>query len=284
MLYWLTHYFSVYLHFFRVFQYLTFQAIVSALTSLLIVLFYCPRMIRRLIALQLGQVVRTDGPQSHLQKSGTPTMGGALILISVLISVLLWADLSNRYIWIALSVMTLFGVVGYTDDYLKILRKNSKGLSARQKLLFQSVIALVAAIILFYTAHTSAETELTIPFVKTALISLSAFSYIVFAYFVIVGASNAVNLTDGLDGLALMPAILVMGALGCFAYLSGNTHFSNYLFIPHLPEAGELIVFSSAVVGAGLGFLWYNTYPAEIFMGDVGSLSIGSALGVMARS
>lgn len=282
MLFWIAHFFSSQLHFLRVFQYLTFQAIIAALTALFIVLFYCPRMIEKVRALQMGQVVRTDGPQSHLQKSGTPTMGGALILIAVVLSVLLWADLSNYYIWIALLVMTGFGIVGWRDDYLKIIYKNSKGLSARKKLLFQSVIALIAVTILYHNAQTPSEVQFTIPFFKTALISMGAFSFIALGWLVIVGSSNAVNLTDGLDGLATMPAILVMSALGCFVYLSGNTVFSTYLFIPHLPKVGELIVFCSAMVGGGLGFLWYNTYPAEIFMGDVGSLSIGGALGVVA--
>ena len=281
MFYWITQYFSSDWHFLRVFQYLTFQAIISALTALLIVLLYCPKMIKHFVTIQMGQVVRSDGPQSHLKKSGTPTMGGALIVTALVISVLLWANLANSYIWIALLVTIGFGAIGLTDDYLKITRKNTKGLSARKKLFYQSVIAFIAAFILFSIAKTPAETQLTIPFLKNVFIPLGEF-YVVLAYFVMVGTSNAVNLTDGLDGLALMPAILVMGALGCFAYLSGNTVFSLYLAIPHLPQVGELVVFCMALVGAGLGFLWYNTYPAEVFMGDVGSLSIGGALGVVA--
>lgn len=281
MLFWLAHYLSHYFHVFHVFQYITFRAIVSALTALLIVLLYCPKYIQRLTTLQIGQVVRQDGPQSHLQKSGTPTTGGLLILIAFTISLLLWSDLSNRYVWIALLVTLGFGIIGCIDDYRKIIKKNSKGLSVRQKLLAQSCIALTAIFILYFNASSPAETQLIVPFCKNLTIQLGIF-YIVFSYLVIVGASNAVNLTDGLDGLALMPAILVLIALSVFAYVAGNFLFSKYLVLPFIPGAGELTVFCAALIGAGLGFLWYNAYPAQIFMGDVGSLSIGGALGIIA--
>ncbi|OGT43542.1 MAG: phospho-N-acetylmuramoyl-pentapeptide-transferase [Gammaproteobacteria bacterium RIFCSPHIGHO2_12_FULL_40_19] len=281
MLLWLSHYLENYFHFFRVFQYLTFRTIVSALTSLLIVLIFCPRMIRFLIALQIGQVVRTDGPQQHLKKSGTPTMGGSLMLVALCISVLLWGDLSSTYLWIALFVTMGFGAIGCVDDYRKITKKNTKGLSARMKLFYQSLIALLATSFLYFSATSGSETQLVIPFCKTLMIHLGIF-YFVFSYFVIVGTSNAVNLTDGLDGLAIMPSILVILALGVFAYVSGNFHFANYLSLPYLPHAAELVVFCGALAGAGLGFLWYNSYPAQVFMGDVGSLSIGGALGIVA--
>jgi len=281
MLLWLTHYLSHYFHMFRVFQYITFRTIVSALTSLLIVLFYCPKYIQRLITLQIGQVVRQDGPQSHLQKSGTPTMGGLLILIAFSISVLLWSDFSNHYIWLAWLVTLGFGVIGCVDDYRKVIKKNTKGLSVKQKLLAQSCIALGAIFILYFNASSPTETQLVVPFCKHVSIQLGIF-YIVFSYFVIVGASNAVNLTDGLDGLALLPAILVLIALSVFSYVAGNFFFSRYLMLPFIPGAGELTVFCAALIGAGLGFLWYNAYPAQIFMGDVGSLSVGASLGILA--
>lgn len=281
MLLWLTHYLSGYLHVFRVFQYLTFRAIVGALTALFIALFYCPKLIQRLKALQIGQVVRDDGPQSHLEKTGTPTMGGSLILVALSVSAFLWGDLSNRYLWVALLATLGFGVIGWVDDYRKITKKNTDGLSAKKKLLYQSLIALLAGVVLFLTAQVPAETQLIIPFLKNVVVHLGVF-YVLLAYFVVVGSSNAVNLTDGLDGLALMPAILVMMALGAFAYLEGNTIFSHYLAIPYLPGLGELFVFCTSLVGAGLGFLWYNTYPAQVFMGDVGSLSIGAAIGIVA--
>lgn len=280
MLFLLAHFLMNDFHFLRVFQYLTFQMIGSALTALLIVLFFCPTLIRRLQTLQYGQVVRCDGPQNHLKKTGTPTMGGSLILIALAVSVLLWANLSNLYIWVALLVTLGFGIIGFVDDYLKITKKNTKGVSARKKLLWQSVIALVAISVLYCTAESSNETLLVIPFCKQVIIHLS-FLYFVLSYFVVVGASNAVNLTDGLDGLAIMPAILVTMGLGVFAYVSGNIHFSHYLSLPYLKNAGELVVFCGALIGAGLGFLWYNTYPAQLFMGDVGSLSIGGALGIV---
>ncbi|HLB56132.1 MAG TPA: phospho-N-acetylmuramoyl-pentapeptide-transferase [Coxiellaceae bacterium] len=281
MLLWLAHYLQNYFHFLRVIQYLTFRAIFSALTALLIVLFLCPVLIRRLSALQFGQVVRTDGPQAHLKKTGTPTMGGSLILIALGVSVFLWSNLLNPYVWIALFVTMGFGAIGCVDDYRKIIKKNTKGLSASKKLLYQSLIALIAISILYFTANGSNETQLVIPFCKSVIIHLGLF-YFIFSYFVIVGASNAVNLTDGLDGLAIMPSILVIMALGVFAYVTSNINFSHYLALPYLPNAAELVVFCCALAGAGLGFLWYNSYPAQLFMGDVGSLSIGGALGIVA--
>jgi phospho-N-acetylmuramoyl-pentapeptide-transferase len=267
------------LHFLRIFQYLTFQMIGCALTTLFIVLFCCPAFIRRLQLLQYGQVVRTDGPQAHLKKTGTPTMGGSLMLLALTIGVLLWANLSNLYIWIALFVTLGFGGVGFWDDYLKISKKNTKGLSARKKMVLLSVITLIATTVLYTTAKSDNETQLVIPFCKDFMMHLGLL-YFVFSYFVVVGASNAVNLTDGLDGLAIMPIILVAMGLGVFAYATGNLHFAHYLSLPFLENAGELAVFCCALVGAGLGFLWYNAYPAQIFMGDVGSLSLGGALGI----
>src|SRR3990167_7573188 len=281
MLLWLAHYLENYFDFFRVFQYLTFRTIVSALTALLMVLFLCPILIRRLIALQFGQIIRTDGPQQHLKKTGTPTMGGSLILIALSVSVLLWADLSNVYIWIALFVTMGFGIIGCVDDYRKITKKNTKGLSARKKLLFQSLIAFTAISFLYFTAQSENETQLVIPFCKNSIIHLGLF-YFVISYFVIVGTSNAINLTDGLDGLAIMPSILVVLGLGVFAYVTSNINFAHYLALPYLPFASELVVFCGALAGAGLGFLWYNSYPAQLFMGDVCSLSIGGALGIVA--
>ena len=281
MLLWLTHLLQPYFHGFRVFQYLSFRSIVSALTALLIVLFSSPKLIRILTLRQVGQSVRNDGPESHLQKSGTPTMGGILIIVAVAISILLWGDLTNRFLWVVLLTTLGFAIIGWIDDYLKVIKKNSKGLSARNKFFWQSVIGMTAACFLYFTATTPNATELVIPFLKGVAPNLGVF-YIFLAYFVIVGSSNAVNLTDGLDGLALLPTVLVAVALGVFAYLSGNHFFSEYLAIPYIPGVGEVAVFCSALIGAGLGFLWYNTYPAQIFMGDVGSLSLGAALGVIA--
>lgn len=281
MLLWLSHYLMHQFHFLRVVQYLTFRAIFSALTALLIVLFFCPKFIRKIVALQYGQIVRTDGPQAHLKKTGTPTMGGSLILISLGISVLLWGNLANLYVWVAMWVTMGFGLIGFIDDYRKITKKNTKGLSASKKMIYQSLITFVAIFVLYFTAQSQNETQLVIPFCKDIVIHLG-FLYFIISYFVIVGASNAVNLTDGLDGLAIMPSILVMLGLGVFAYVTSNVYFSHYLMLPYLPKAAELVVFCCALVGAGLGFLWYNSYPAQVFMGDVGSLSIGGALGVVA--
>lgn len=280
MLYFLAHVLFNHVHFMRIFQYQTFQMIGAALTALLIMLFCCPGLIRRLQVLQYGQVVRTDGPQAHLKKTGTPTMGGSLILCALTVSVLLWADLSNIYIWIALWVTLGFGVIGFVDDYRKITKKNTKGLSARQKMGYLSLVTLVAIFTLFFAVTGNHQTQLVIPFCKNVAIHLGFF-YFIFTYFVVVGAGNAVNLTDGLDGLAIMPTILVAMGLGVFAYASGNAHFAHYLSLPYLEKAGELTIFCSALVGAGLGFLWYNAYPAQIFMGDVGSLSLGGALGIL---
>ena len=251
------------------------------MTSLAISLTLGPAVIRGLNKLQIGQAIRDDGPQSHLVKAGTPTMGGALILLSIFTSTLLWADLSNRYVWVVLAVTFFFGAVGWIDDYRKVVEKNSQGLPARWKYLWQSVIGLSAAIFLYTTAGSPAETQLIVPFFKSVAWDMGVF-YIVLSYLVIVGTSNAVNLTDGLDGLAIMPTVLVGGALGVIAYLVGNVEFANYLHIPYIRGAGELVIFCTALAGAGLGFLWFNTYPAQIFMGDVGALSLGAALGVVA--
>ena len=230
---------------------------------------------------QIGQSVRDDGPQSHLSKAGTPTMGGALILLAIMISSLLWGDLSNRYVWVVLIVTFIFGAVGWVDDYRMVIEKNSRGLPARWKYFWQSVGGIGAAVFLYVTAESAVETQLIIPVFKDVAIEMGIF-YIVFTYFVIVGTSNAVNLTDGLDGLAILPTVLVAGALAIFAYLSGHVQFANYLNIPYLPGAGELIIICGAIVGAGLGFLWFNAYPAQVFMGDVGALALGAALGVIA--
>jgi phospho-N-acetylmuramoyl-pentapeptide-transferase len=281
MLLWLSNYLAHYYHGFHVFQYLTLRAILGALTAFIIALLVGPSMIQRLSHYQVGQTIRDDGPKSHLSKAGTPTMGGALILIAIAITTLLWADLSNRYVWLVLLVTVGFGAIGWVDDYRKLIRKNSKGLSARWKLFWQSLIALAAAFFLYNIAHLPAETQLVIPFFKNVDIQLGAF-YVLLTYFVVVGSSNAVNLTDGLDGLAILPTVLVGGALGIFAYLTGHMKFANYLAIPYIPGVGETVVFCSAIVGSGLGFLWFNAYPAQVFMGDVGSLGLGAALGVIA--
>ncbi len=281
MLLWLTQLLSNHFHVFRVFQYLTFRTIISALTALVIVLMVSPRLINRLISMQIGQMVRDDGPQSHLKKTGTPTMGGTLIIIAVAISVLLWSDLTNRFIWTILMVTLGFSAIGWVDDYRKVIKRNSVGLPARWKFFWQTIVAAVAAIYLYFTSTPGPETQLIIPFFKNIAPNLGVF-YILLAYFVIVGSSNAVNLTDGLDGLALMPTVMISGALGVFAYLTGNHLFAEYLTIPYISGVGEVVVFCGALVGAGLGFLWYNTYPAQVFMGDVGSLGLGAALGVIA--
>lgn len=281
MLLWLTKYLAHFYHAFHVFEYLTLRSILSTLTALLIALVIGPVMIRRLSALNVGQTIRDDGPQSHFKKAGTPTMGGSLILVAILFSTLLWGDLSNRYVWVVLLVTTLFGAIGWIDDYRKLVLKNSRGLPARWKYFWQSIVGLGAAVFLYLTASHVAETQLIVPFFKNLMLPLGLF-YIVLAYFVIVGCSNAVNLTDGLDGLAIMPTVLVGGALGVFAYLTGHFSFASYLAIPYVPGVGELTVFCGALVGAGLGFLWFNTYPAQVFMGDVGALGLGAALGVVA--
>jgi phospho-N-acetylmuramoyl-pentapeptide-transferase len=266
---------------FNVFGYLTLRAILAALTALLISFLVGPVMIRKLAEHQVGQRVRSDGPQTHLTKAGTPTMGGALILVAISVATLLWADLSNRFVWITLSVTVAFGLIGFWDDYLKLVVGDSRGLIARYKYFWQSVAGLGAAVALYATARTEIETTLIVPLFKDVLIPLGPF-FIVLAYFVIVGSSNAVNLTDGLDGLAIMPAVLVAGALGVFAYASGNVVFAGYLGIPYIAGSGEVLVFCTAIFGAGLGFLWFNTYPAQVFMGDIGALALGAALGVVA--
>lgn len=281
MLLWLASYLSAIEPAFSVFQYLTLRAILGVLTALLIALFVGPWVIRALEVRQIGQSVRRDGPESHFSKQGTPTMGGVLILVCITASTLLWADLTNEYVWIALLVMLGFGAIGWIDDWKKVVLKNSKGLSAKSKYLSQSVVGIVAAVVLYQIAETPAETTLLVPFFKDILIPLGL-GYVVLTYFVIVGTSNAVNLTDGLDGLAILPTVLVAGALGAFAYLTGNAIFSQYLYIPFIPGTGELAIFLGAMVGAGFGFLWFNTYPAQVFMGDVGALSLGAALGVVA--
>ncbi len=266
---------------FSVFEYLTLRGILSALTALVISLWLGPVMIRRLSFHQIGQSIRDDGPLTHLSKTGTPTMGGALILVSIAATTLLWGDLSNRYVWIVLVVTLLFGMIGWIDDYKKLVLRNSKGLSARHKYFWQSVIGLGAAVFLYTTAELPAETQLVVPFFKNFAPELGLV-FIVLAYGVVVGSSNAVNLTDGLDGLAILPTVMVAGALGIFAYLAGNANFAKYLAIPYIPGVGEVVVFCGAIVGAGLGFLWFNTYPAQVFMGDVGALGLGAALGITA--
>jgi phospho-N-acetylmuramoyl-pentapeptide-transferase len=281
MLVWIADYLSQFYGSFAVFQYLTLRGILAVITSLVISWVFGPAVIRRLNELQMGQVIRSDGPQTHLSKAGTPTMGGALILLAIFVSTLLWADLGNRYVWIVLGTTLFFGLVGWVDDYRKIVEKDPRGLPARWKYFWQSVFGLGAAIVLYYGAQTPAETELIVPFFKNIALTMGPF-YILFTYLVIVGTSNAVNLTDGLDGLAILPAVMVGGALGVIAYLTGNYQFANYLHIPFISGAGELLIVAAALCGAGLGFLWFNTYPAMVFMGDIGALALGAALGVMA--
>ncbi|MEO6968860.1 MAG: phospho-N-acetylmuramoyl-pentapeptide-transferase [Rhodanobacteraceae bacterium] len=266
---------------FRLFEYITFRTIMAALTALAVSLFAGPTLIRRLAAVKVGQVIRGDGPQSHLSKAGTPTMGGALILAAIGTSTLLWGDLRNRYVWTVLIVTLAFGAIGFYDDYRKLVLRDSSGLPARWKYLLQSLVGLAAALFLFYTADVPAATSLYLPLFKQVAHPLG-FAFVVIGYFWIVGFSNAVNLTDGLDGLAIMPSVLVAGALGVFAYLAGNAVFSGYLGIPAIPGAGELAIFCGALTGAGLGFLWFNTYPAQVFMGDIGALAIGASLGCIA--
>ncbi len=281
MLVWLSTYLTQFVSGFAVFQYITVRGIFSIITALLISLAIGPYMIRRLNSLQIGQVVRDDGPKSHFSKAGTPTMGGALIIVSMLFSTLLWSDLNNHYVWTTLIVTVLFGAIGWVDDYRKVFEKNPKGLPARWKYLWQSVVGLGASVFLYTSAIGPAETQYIVPFFKDVSINIGVL-YVVISYFVIVGSSNAVNLTDGLDGLAILPTVMVGGALGLIAYLSGHVEFSEYLRIPYVAGAGELVIFCGTLVGAGLGFLWFNTYPAQVFMGDVGALALGAALGVVA--
>jgi phospho-N-acetylmuramoyl-pentapeptide-transferase len=289
---------------FNVFGYITLRAVLATMTALVISFVVGPRMIRKLTEYKIGQAVRDDGPQTHLIKAGTPTMGGALILVSIAITTLLWADLRNRFVWLVLLVTLGFGAIGWIDDYRKVVHRNPKGLSARAKLVSQSVIALFAAVYLAFSVSTPSNSQflqlfqawlfsgfnldlppkadLMVPFFKTVSYPLGVWGFIALSYCVIVGASNAVNLTDGLDGLAIMPTAMIAGALAIFAYAMGRADFSSYLLVPHIPGAGELTVICAAIVGAGLGFLWFNAYPAEVFMGDVGALALGAALGAIA--
>jgi phospho-N-acetylmuramoyl-pentapeptide-transferase len=289
---------------FNVFAYLTLRAVLAAATALLIGLLAGPSVIRWLTEMKIGQAVRTDGPQTHLEKSGTPTMGGALILISIVITTLLWADLSNRFVWVVLVVTLGFGWIGWVDDYRKVVRRDSKGMPAREKFLWQTVVGLVAAIYLAFAiaAPTTARmwplvlewmandfvlalptrADLIVPFFKNVGYPMGVVGFAALSYFVIVGTSNAVNLTDGLDGLAIMPTVMIGGALGVFAYVVGRADWARYLLFPHIPGAGELAIVCGAIGGAGLAFLWFNAYPAEVFMGDVGALSLGAALGTIA--
>lgn len=281
MLYHLAQYLQEYYSGFNVFNYLTMRAILGILTALVISFVVGPVMIRKLSTYKIGQTVRDDGPETHFSKAGTPTMGGALILVAIAVSTLLWSDLNNRYVWVVLAVTFVFGVIGWVDDYKKLVKQDPKGLIARYKYFWQSACALVVAVYLYKTAS-PVETQLIVPFFKSVAIPLGMISFVLLTYFVIVGTSNAVNLTDGLDGLAILPTVMVGGALGIFAYLSGHSGFSEYLAIPYVAGVGELIIFCGALVGAGLGFLWFNTYPAQVFMGDVGALSLGAALGIVA--
>jgi len=289
---------------FNVFQYITLRAVLATLTALAISLLAGPLVIRKLTAYKIGQAVRDDGPQSHLTKAGTPTMGGALVLLSILITTLLWADLSNRFVWVVLVVTFGFGAIGWIDDYRKVVKNNPKGLSPRAKFFWQSLIALVAAVYLAFAVSAPStakvldlfmawvgsgfsmdlpsKADLIVPFAKNVAYPLGVFGFITLSYFVIVGTSNAVNLTDGLDGLAIMPAVMVAGGLAVFAMVLGRVDYSRYLLFPYIPGAAELTVFCGALVGAGLGFLWFNAYPADVFMGDVGALSLGAALGTVA--
>jgi len=281
MIVWLAGYLSPYYSGFNLFQYITFRAIASMLTALAISLFVGPFMIRRLKAMKVGQVVRDDGPKTHFSKAGTPTMGGALILVALAISTLLWSRLDNYYVWVVLLTTLFFGAIGWVDDYRKIVYKDPKGLTAGQKIFWQSLGALIAALVLYQLAELPQQTTLYIPFFKDFSWQMGSF-FIVLTYFVIVGTSNAVNLTDGLDGLAIMPTILVGGALGLFCYVTGHSKIAEYLYLSHIPLAGELTIFCAALAGSGLGFLWFNTYPAQVFMGDVGALALGAALGIVA--
>ena len=289
---------------FRVFNYITFRAVLATLTALLIGLVCGPWVIRKLSTLKMGQAVRNDGPQSHLAKSGTPTMGGVLILLGIFISCMLWADLSNRFIWIVLLVTFGFGLIGWIDDYRKVTRQDPKGMSSREKFFWQTCIGLFAALYLAFsvsevnnlkvlqlfldwiksgfTLDLPAKSNLYLPFMKEVSYPLGVFGFIILSFLVIVGSSNAVNLTDGLDGLVIMPVILVGAALGAFAYVMGNAIYAKYLLFPYIPGAGELLIFCGAMGGAGLAFLWYNTHPAQVFMGDVGALALGGALGTIA--
>jgi len=281
MIMWIAQFFQESHNWLNLFSYQTFRAIMAALTALILSVFLGPWFIRKLQIKQIGQHVRSLGPESHLSKQGTPTMGGALIIFSILIACILWSDLSINYIWVCMYVLFGFGLIGWLDDYRKLILKDSAGLSAKWKYSLQSIFGMTAVLYLYYYGDISLTTQMVIPFVKDLNWSLG-WLVIPLGYFVMVGSSNAVNLTDGLDGLAIMPVVLVAAALGVISYLSGHAVFSNYLFIPFIQDAGEVSIFCAAIVGAGLGFLWFNTYPAEIFMGDVGALSLGAALGIVA--
>ncbi len=281
MLLWLTEYLASLNSGFTVFQYLTFRGILGVMTALLISLLLGPTMIRKLNYHQIGQTVRDDGPETHFSKRGTPTMGGALILVAITISTLLWSDLSNPYVWLVLVVTLVFGGVGWVDDWRKVMRKDPTGLPARWKYFWQSLAGIGAALFLYFWVDTPVATQLFIPFFKDFAWDMGPL-FLVLTYFVIVGSSNAVNLTDGLDGLAILPTVLVGSALGAIAYVTGHSEFSEYLHIPYVAGSGELVVFCGALAGAGVGFLWFNTYPAQVFMGDVGALSLGAALGTVA--
>jgi phospho-N-acetylmuramoyl-pentapeptide-transferase len=285
VLLYLTNYLAQFESGFNVFNYLTMRAILGALTALVLSFVMGPRMIKKLSTNQIGQPVREDGPDTHLLKAGTPTMGGAMILSAIVFSTVLWSDLENMFVWVVLFVTLAFGVIGYVDDYKKLILQDPAGISAKQKLFWQSVAAIIASVALYYCAEQNGTldtaTALLIPYFKNLSIPLGMFQMVV-TYFFIVGFSNAVNLTDGLDGLAIMPTVLVGGALGLFAYVTGNVNFSAYLDIPYVAGTGEIMVFCAALAGAGLGFLWFNTYPAQVFMGDIGALSLGAALGAVA--
>ncbi|CAH0534452.1 Phospho-N-acetylmuramoyl-pentapeptide-transferase [Vibrio stylophorae] len=281
MIIWLAGLLEQYYPAFRLFEYLTFRGVMSILTALAISLWMGPRLIQRLQLLQIGQVVRNEGPESHFSKRGTPTMGGIMILAAITITTLLWCDLSNPYVWAVLFVLLGYGAVGFVDDYRKVVRKNTDGLVARWKYFWQSLIALIVAFALYAYGKDTAATQLVVPFFKDVMPQLGLL-FIIMTYFVIVGTSNAVNLTDGLDGLAIMPTIMVAGGMALIAWATGNVQYASYLHIPHIKEASELMVICTAIVGAGLGFLWFNTYPAQVFMGDVGSLALGGTLGVIA--
>ena len=281
MLYWVFQQLAGIDTFFNVFAYITLRTVLAALTALMLSLLLGPWFIRRLVRQQMGQPIRKLGPESHFSKAGTPTMGGALILFAIVLSTLVWADLANRYVWVVMLVTLAFGLIGWIDDYRKLVLQDSAGLPARWKYLGQSLAGLAVAVFLYSTADVPATTELIVPFFKDVAIPLGAF-YIVTTYFMVVGFSNAVNLTDGLDGLAIMPSVFVAAALGVFAYVAGHSVFSGYLGLPFLPGAGELAIVCGALAGAGLGFLWFNTYPAQIFMGDIGALAVGAALGLVA--
>jgi phospho-N-acetylmuramoyl-pentapeptide-transferase len=263
------------------FGFITFRTIMAAMTAMAVSLLIGPLFIRHMTRRQYGQPIRALGPDSHQAKAGTPTMGGAMILIALVISTLLWSDLGNRYVWTVLFVTLAFGGIGFLDDYRKLKYRDSAGLAARWKYLLQSLAALAVGLFLYFTAEVPANTQLFVPFFKDVAIPLGL-GFVVLTYFVVVGSSNAVNLTDGLDGLAIMPAVFVAAGLGIFAYATGNTIFANYLGMPYVPGVGELAIFCAALAGAGLGFLWFNTYPAQVFMGDIGALSVGAALGLIA--